>query len=117
MEMSLDAITPILMKPAPYHLRELNMQSCKTTSAVIENLMDVIIEEAIYLQNLNLSSMNLSNLSVSKIAQFMRSAVTLQKLDISKNALLPDAFEELFEELSTNRTLTSLSLSDNLIIA
>jgi Ran GTPase-activating protein (RanGAP) involved in mRNA processing and transport len=60
--------------------------------------------------------MNLSNLSVSKIALFMKSAVTLKRLDISKNALLPDAFEELLEELSTNRTLTSLSLSDNLLI-
>jgi hypothetical protein len=41
----------------------------------------------------------------------------MQKLDISKNNLLPDAFNELFEEISGNRSLTSLCLSDNLLIA
>ena len=61
--------------------------------------------------------MNLSKSAVVKIARFLRSAVTMLKLDISKNNLLPDAFSELLEEISTNKTLMHLSFSDNLLVA
>jgi hypothetical protein len=60
--------------------------------------------------------MGISSRCVEIIADFIKSAVCIQGLDLSRNDLLPNAFEALLEALEKNKTLQMVSLAQNMIL-
>ena len=54
---------------------------------------------------------------MNKIARFVDDSTTLEDLDLSWSDVIPHYFGPLLEVLSRNKTLRSLNLSWNLIIA
>ena len=93
------------MKSYPQNLTELNLINVKTTSNVIEELLESVSEDAVRLRGLTIISTGLSTKAMKTISEIVSQSPFLQKLNISRNNLVPKDFSELLEVIRVNKVL------------
>lgn len=113
---SLRAIKPLLLKRYPNNLRELKLVKVNTSSHLINDLIQFMIDEPTSLTSLSLVQMDLPSTIMPTIVEYLENSVQLEELDLSWNKFQPHDFLPLLNNLSNNVILRVLNLSWNLLI-
>ena len=116
MDLGLNAIKPLLVRPDPNHLLELKLVNCITAPRIMENLLEFMIENEVHLRALSLVKMSLKHKALQLCSEYLKNSHHLEDLDLSWNNLIPNDFTVMLEILGENKTLRSLNLSCNMLI-
>lgn len=98
-------------------MQELRLVHCQTTPAVIQLLINYLLENDIPLLSLGLIDMKIPPESIEHLAQYINKNNFLKKLDISWNELNSKSYIPLIQALGKNRQLTYVNLSHNILLS
>jgi hypothetical protein len=93
--MSLDALKPVLYRQIPKPLQILRLVNCTTNGAIINNLVQYLLDEDVCLVGLGLVDMQITEPTMEKIAKYVTVNRNLEDLDLSWNDLTPKAYRPL----------------------
>ena len=94
-EESLEALQPLMLKPAGTNLRVIKMVNCNCAGAIMDEFLEFLLENGIRIESLSLIQMNLSGSSVEILSEYLLSNYSLESLDISWNNLRANNFTSL----------------------
>jgi hypothetical protein len=90
--MSLEALKPVLYRQIPKPLQVLRLVNCTTNGAIINDLLQYLLDEDVSLVSLGLVDMQILEPTMEKIAKFVTVNRSLEVLDLSWNDLTPKAY-------------------------
>jgi hypothetical protein len=109
------AIQDLVRKRRPYNLDELKISHCRTSSAALDSLLEMLIKES-YIDKLCLQGLTFSERTMPLLCQFLRTNKHITHVDVSWNKLPAEAWRPFLKLLRENRRLKSVNMSWNDIV-
>ena len=112
---AIESLVPLMTRPVPNHLEQIQIIDCKVPPTLIEQLLDELLCNS-RVKKLALVNLQHSEKSFEKLAIVVKQSIYLRELDISWSNVRPPLMLKLLKELSENSTLESLSLAYNQLL-